>query len=393
MTTPMTTPMMPSTDPAVLPETTPDYVLLTPGPLTTAPQTRAAATVDWGSWDGDFRAVTREVCDRLLAIADRGPGYACVPMQGSGTFIVEAMVGTLVPRDGKLLVLSNGAYGDRMVATARRMGRAVDVLRTDEDVPPDPQAVADRLRDDAAITHVAVVQCETTTGILNPVDAVAQVVQAAGRRLLVDAMSAFGALPLAAATRYDAIVASSNKCLEGLPGFGFAVVREDALRVCEGNAHSLSLDLYDQWLYLQRTGQWRFTPPTHVVAAFLQALRLFEAEGGRPAREARYRANCAALVDGLRRLGLQPLLAAEIQAPIIVTVHAPVGPGYDFSALYAGLKARGFVIYPGKLTRAETFRVGCIGAIGPEALERFVDALADVLQQQGLAPRHDPSAA
>lgn len=359
-------------------------ILLTPGPLSTSLATKTAMLSDWGSWDGAFNALTAKVCRQLVAIAGAQASHVCVPLQGSGTFAVEAAVGTLVPRGGKLLVLVNGAYGKRMARIAGAIGRRVSVYEVADDARHELAEVAARLADDPAITHVGIIQCETSTGILNPVAAIARVVAQAGRRLIVDAMSAFGALPLdAREVLYDALIASSNKCLEGVPGMGFVIVRHEALIAAEGNSHSLALDLTDQHRYLRQTGQWRFTPPTHVVAAFASALDQYRDEGGQPARLARYAANCAVLCSGLEDLGLRRFLEADVQAPVIVTWHAPEHPDYDFKRFYEAVRARGFLLYPGKLTRVETFRVGCIGAIGQAEIRQAVAAIRAALLELG----------
>lgn len=362
-----------------------DAILLTPGPLTTTLATKTAMLRDWGSWDADFNALTAQVCQRLVALVDGADQFSCVPLQGSGTFAVEAAIGTLVPRDGKLLVLVNGAYGQRMARLTSVMGRALTVLDFGETAAVDPQRVAAALQADAAITHVGVIHCETSTGILNPLAEIADVVRAHHKRLIVDAMSSLGALPLSARDiAFDAVIASSNKCLEGVPGMGFVLARTAALAEAEGCAHSLSLDLHDQWRYLQRTGQWRFTPPTHVVAAVAEALKQYDEEGGQPARLARYEANCRALLAGLQRLGLEPFLPAAWQAPIIVTVHAPKHANWNFSEFYRRVKARGVVLYPGKLTTVETFRVGCIGALQAADIEMALDAMRRSLDEMGI---------
>jgi 2-aminoethylphosphonate-pyruvate transaminase len=364
-----------------------DPILLTPGPLTTTLATKAAMLHDHGSWDADFNALTAGVCARLAAASGLGPDFVAVPLQGSGTFAVEAAVGTLVPRSGKLLVLANGAYGQRMARLAEVMGRDLAVLDFGETRPVAPDRVAAALAQDPGITHVGIVHCETSTGMLNPLDAVAGVVQEAGRRLLVDAMSSFGVLPLPGPDRpMDAVVASSNKALEGVPGMGFVIVRREALAAARGNAHSLGLDLHDQHAYLAGTGRWRFTPPTHVVAALAAALDPFEAEGGQPGRLARYRANCERLLAGLLDLGLMPFLPRHLQAPVIVTVLAPDHPGYAFQELYDRVKAAGFILYPGKLTALETFRVGCIGAIGAAEIDAALAALGRALRAMGVVP-------
>jgi 2-aminoethylphosphonate-pyruvate transaminase len=361
-----------------------DPILLTPGPLTTSLATKVAMLNDWGSWDADFNALTAEVCRRLVAIIDGGDTFACVPLQGSGTYAVEAAIGTLLPRDGKLLVLVNGAYGERMARLTQTMGRPLVVIDFGETQPVDPAHVAQALAEDPSITHVGIIHCETSTGMLNPLEDVARVVHSARRRLIIDAMSSFGVLPLSAREiAFEAVIASSNKALEGVPGMGFVLARQDSLLAAKGRAHSLSLDLCDQYLYLQKTGRWRFTPPTHVVAALRAALDQYDAEGGREGRLARYERNCRRLLEGLMALGLKPFLPAEIQAPTIVTVCAPKQSGYSFPELYERTKAAGFILYPGKLTALETFRVGCIGAIGTAEIDAALAAIGQALRSLG----------
>jgi 2-aminoethylphosphonate-pyruvate transaminase len=341
---------------------------------------------DWGSRDAEFIKLNARVRERLVELAGGQGTHVCVPLQGSGTFIVEAMIGTLVPRSGKLAVLINGSYGTRMVRMCEYLGRDRVVLETPEDTPVDPAALDAALAADAAITHVVVVHCETTSGVLNPVEEIAAVTGRRGRRLLVDAMSAFGALPLdAAATSYDALVASSNKCLEGVPGIGFAIIRRSALEGARGNASSLSLDLYDQWVAMEKTRQWRFTPPTHVLAALDQALAEHAAEGGIAGRGARYANNCRILVDGLRALGFETLLPDALQAPIIVTVRMPADSKFNFESFYDRLSRRGFVIYPGKLTVADSFRIGCIGRLGENEMRGVLRAIGEILAETGVS--------
>ncbi len=359
--------------------------LLTPGPLTTSDTVKQAMLRDWGSRDETFIAMNRDMRDRLVDLANGEQTHVCVPLQGSGTFAIEATIATLVPRDGKLLVLVNGAYGRRMVQATRIMGRAVEALEWREDQLVDPQALDQRLADGKDITHVAVVHCETTSGILNPIEAVAEVVAGHGRALIIDAMSAFGALPLdARQVRFAAVVASSNKCLEGVPGMGFALIRRDVLERCKGNAHSLSLDLFDQWEGLEKNGQWRFTPPTQVIAAFLQALDEHAAEGGVAGRGARYARNHEILVDGMEKLGFRCLLARADQAPIIVTFHMPADQHFTFAEFYKRLSAKGFLIYPGKLTVADSFRIGCIGHLGEAEMRAALEAIGSVLEEMGV---------
>jgi len=372
-----------------------DPILLTPGPLTTSLATKTAMLRDWGSWDASFNAVTAEIRRKLLDVVHGHDSHVCVPMQGSGTFSVEAAVNTLVPRDGHVLVLINGAYGQRMARLTTMMGRRVSTFVTAEDVPTTPADVDRLLGADTSITHVGLIHCETSTGILNPLAAIAEVVARHRRRLIVDAMSSFGALSIdARAVPFDAVIAASGKCIEGPPGMGFVIARRESLEAAAGNCSSLALDLHDQWAYMEKTTQWRYTPPTHVVVAFNAALDQFVAEGGQRARLARYARNCETLIAGMRALGFRPFLDSAIQAPIIVTFHAPADPRYEFKAFYANVRERGFILYPGKLTQVETFRVGCIGAIGAEEMRQAVHAIADALRDLGIrdiAPAATPA--
>ena len=358
-------------------------ILLTPGPLTTRIETRQAMMKDWGSRDPAFIALTAELRERLLGVCNGASSHVAVPLQGSGTFILEAAVATLIGPAAKLLVLANGAYGERMAEIARRHGRAVEVLRWDEDRTVDPGAVATALAADPAVTHVAVVHCETTTGILNPLTEIAEVVARAGRDLIVDAMSSFGALPIdLAATPIAALLASSNKCLEGVPGLGFAIVERGVLEAAKGVSPSMSFDLVEQWRGFEANGQWRFTPPVQVVAALVEALRLLEAEGGPAARLARYRGNFDILADGMIARGFPLYLDRQVQAPIIATFRPPLQRRFMFDRFYNSLAARGFVIYPGKLTRGDSFRIGCIGALARQDFERLLAAIDDVLADE-----------
>ena len=355
-------------------------ILLTPGPLTTSARTRQAMRVDWGSWDERFNQLTASVCAQLLAIINGADSHHCVPLQGSGTFAVEAAIGTLVPRDGKVLVLINGAYGKRLAKICEVLGRDFTTVETAEDEPASAADVDRLLHADPAITHVALIHCETSTGLLNPLAQIAQVVKQHGKRLIVDAMSSFGALPIdAREVPFDALIAASGKCLEGVPGMGFVFAEKHALGAAQGNCHSLAMDLFEQHHYMAKTGQWRFTPPTHVVAALHEALLQYHEEGGRPARHRRYANNCQVLLDGMAELGLRSFLPAAIQAPIIVTFHAPKDPRYQFKAFYERVKAKGFILYPGKLTEVDTFRVGCIGHVDAAEMRAAVAAIAQAL--------------
>ncbi|MBX2838301.1 MAG: 2-aminoethylphosphonate--pyruvate transaminase [Gammaproteobacteria bacterium] len=360
--------------------------LLTPGPLTTSPGVKKAMLRDWGSWDGDFRAMTRDMRSQLLAIAGQTDGsYDCVPIQGSGSYCVEAMLGSFVPKAGKVLVLANGAYGLRAAKTVEYLGRGLCLLDKGDYLPPRGEEVATILRRDTAITHVLAIHCETSTGILNPIEEIAEAVHEQGRKLLIDSMSAFGALPLdPLALRCTAFTSSANKCIEGVPGFGFVIARTDEISASKGNSHSLALDIFEQWNNMEKSGQWRFTPPTHSVAAFMHALEQHTEEGGAPARLVRYKRNRDEIVSGFRTLGFETLLPDRWLSPIIVTFFCPTDPAFNFDTFYNAMKTRGFIIYPGKLTIVDSFRIGCIGHMDHTVMKRVVEAARDSLSEMGV---------
>ena len=366
-----------------------DPLLLTPGPLTTSKTVKQVMLHDWGSRDATFVKINKAVMERLPDIVNGRQDFVTVPMQGSGTFAVEAMLTTMVPRAGKVLLLINGAYGQRAKKICEIAGRGVVVHETPEDTPPDLDKVDALLGGDKAITHVFAVQCETTSGILNPIAKIAELAERHGRSLLIDAMSAFGALPLdAKVSKFDAVAASSNKCIEGLPGLGFVICRKTALEQSKDNATTLVLDLHDQWTNFVKTGQYRFTPPIHVIVAFHQALQEFDDEGGVAGRGKRYAENGRILIQGMRDLGFETLLPDHLQAPIIVTFRMPADENFVFQTFYDKLKDRGYVIYPGKLTVADSFRIGCIGRLHPEHMRGALAAIRDIVNEMGVrSPR------
>ena len=324
------------------------------------------------------------VRERLLAIANANNTHVCVLLQGSGTFVVEASLCTLIPQHGKALILINGAYGRRMCQMLDYAEREYLVQETPEDQPPSIEALKNHLTEDPDISHILAVHCETTSGILNPIQDISEIVKAHDRSLIIDAMSAFGAIEVdAEKLQFDAIMASSNKCLEGVPGVGFSLIRQSSLENCNNNAHSLSLDLYDQWLTMRNTNQWRFTPPTHVIAALEMAINQFNAEGGVTGRYARYSENCRVLTEGMKDLGFAPLLPNHLQAPIIVTFKMPQDPAFDFQIFYDQMKKQGYVLYPGKLTVAPSFRVGCIGHLDKKEILNCIGKMKIILENMG----------
>jgi 2-aminoethylphosphonate-pyruvate transaminase len=332
----------------------------------------------------------------LVELCHGQGAYTAIPLQGSGTYATEAVIATIVPRDGKLLIHTNGVYGDRLVDICKGIGMPFRSFRTAPFTPPTKAELERELMADAAITHVAVVHCETSTGVLNPLEPVAELCRRYGKGLIIDAIASFGAFEIDARTlKFDAVIISANKCLQAAPGISWVVVRKNVLEESKGNCHSVSLDLYDQLQYLDRTNQFRFTPPTHVIAAFAEALREHKDEGGTLARQARYRASWQRLVGGMRQMGFQTLLDDAVASPIVATFHDPDDPAYSFQKLYDGMLARGFIIFPGRLAAANTFRVACIGIVTPEDIGRAMDALAEVMAEMGVRNfgRHQPIAA
>lgn len=363
-----------------------DKLLFTPGPLTTSARVKQAMLHDAGSWHFEFNDKVRWIRDELLRVAgvSREQGWEAIPLQGSGTYGVEAVFATCVPPHGKVAVLANGAYGERAAQMLVHAKIDHTVLRTPEHTPNDPAALDTALEQDAAITHVCAVHCETTSGILNPIAALGAVTRRHRRAFIVDAMSTFGGLPIDLEhVGIDYLISSANKCLEGVPGFTFVLCRRARLLACEGWARSLSLDLLSQWKGFEKNGQFRYTPPTHALLAFAQALIELEQEGGVPAREARYRRNHATLLAGMTALGFRPYLPPDVQSPLITSFHYPADPRFTFEVFYRALSDRGFIIYPGKLSQADLFRIGTIGRVCPADLEALVAAIQRTVLEQG----------
>jgi 2-aminoethylphosphonate-pyruvate transaminase len=360
--------------------------LLTPGPLTTSRGVKFAMLADWGSWDQELKFVVSDIRRRLQKLAACDDTYTCALMQGSGSFAVEAALGCFAPTGRhKMLMISNGAYGERAIQMMGRLNRPYQILRYADDEKPKLAEIEQLLDDDPGISTVFLVHCETTSGLINPLRDIAAAVKKRERSLILDAMSSFGAIPIEmAGLGIDVLIASANKCIEGVPGFAYVLCRWDLLKASKDRCHSLALDLYDQWHYMEKTGQFRYTPPTHALVAFYQALKEHEKEGGIAGRLARYVRNRDTLLAGMRRLGFHTLLAPEDAGPIIQTFLTPRDRKFDFQRFYDGLKARGFVIYPGKLTQRPSFRVGNIGQVDPKVMQALVEAVRDCLREMGV---------
>lgn len=359
-----------------------NYLLLTPGPLTTSDGVKQAMLFDSCTWDEDYNlGVVQSIRRQLVALATQSAGYTAVLLQGSGSFAVEGVLGTVIGPQDKLLIVNNGAYGARMAEMARLMDIGHRVFDCGEVNEPDVAALEAVLKSDARISHIAMVHCETTTGMLNPLQKVAGLAARNGKTFIVDAMSSFGGIPLDVdALGIDFLISSANKCIQGVPGFAFVIARRRELEKCAGRSRSLSLDLYAQWRCMEdHGGKWRFTSPTHTVLAFAQALRELEEEGGVAARHRRYQANQRRLVAGMRGLGFAPLLDDALHSPIITAFHSPQAPTYRFAEFYRRLKQQGFVIYPGKVSQSDCFRIGNIGEIYLQDIERLLAAVGQAM--------------
>lgn len=360
-----------------------NYKLLTPGPLTTTDSVKKEMMFDHCTWDDDYKSITLDIRKKLLNMAHVSEEeYTVVLMQGSGTFGVESVLTSVIGNDEKLLIVANGAYGERMVDIAEHAGISHIVYNEVYYKVPDAQRIADILDKDPGITHVSMVHSETTSGILNDIESVAKVVKARNRTLIVDAMSSFGGVDIPVGEwGIDFIISSANKCIQGVPGFSFIIANREKLIASKGKARSLSLDLHDQWETMNKDGKWRFTSPTHVVLAFSQALKEMEEEGGIPARSRRYVENNKLLIEKMAELGIRPYIDAEHQGPIITTFYYPENHTFSFTEMYTYIKDRGYAIYPGKVTEADTFRIGNIGEIYKEDILRLMEILTDFLKE------------
>lgn len=353
------------------------YLLLTPGPLTTSETVRQAMLKDWCTWDDDYNVdVVQSIRQQLVQLATKQPGYTSVLMQGSGTASVESVLGSVIGTEEKVLIINNGAYGKRMAEICQILQLNHQVLNYKEIQQPDLVEIEQALKQ-GCFTHLAMVHCETTTGMLNPIAQVARVCEQQQVAFILDAMSSFGGIEFDVSELNIAfMISSANKCIQGVPGFGFVVAKEQALKQCEGKAKSLSLDLYDQWHTMESAnGKWRFTSPTHVVRAFAQALTELNKEGGVAARYQRYKTNQETLCKGMQALGFEALLPVDMHSPIITSFYSPSAKEYDFKRFYHSLKALGFVIYPGKVSDADCFRIGNIGEVYPSDIERLIAAI------------------
>ena len=361
-----------------------NYKLLTPGPLTTSNGVKQAMLVDHCTWDDDYKQITRQIRADLLALGQvSAPEYTTVLMQGSGSFGVEAVISSVFAPSDKVLVLTNGAYGERIVQMLNYAGVAYTEYAVDYADTFQAASIEHHLQQDPAITHIIMVHCETTTGMLNNIECVGKLAKQYHKIFIVDAMSSFGGMPIPLGDwQIDFLISSATKCIQGVPGFSFILAKTALLRQCQGRARTLSLDLYAQWQVMEQDGKWRFTSPTHTVLAFARALQELDDEGGIAARHARYADNNRQLRAGLSGLGIQAYISPELQSPFISTFLFPEHQTFDFNTLYAYVKARGYAIYPGKLTAVDTFRLGNIGEIDAADVQKIIHIIQNYLQEQ-----------
>ena len=369
-----------------MPRDASDPLLLTPGPVSTSRSTKEVMLRDRPSGDTEFHADLTLARSYMVGLIGGAGSYTAVPLPGSATYANEAVIASLVPPGGKLLIHSNGVYGDRLVEICTHIGTAYAVVRTPAFAPLGAAQLEAALAADPAITHVMLVHCETSTGIVNPLEPAAELCRKYGKGLLIDAVASFGAMAIDAhELGFQAVVVSSNKCMQGVPGIGWAVVQNHALEAAKGRCNSLALDLWDQNQHMDRTSAFRFTPPTQVLAAFAQACREHQAEGGTQGRLARYQRNWRRLVDGMRQMGFRTVVPDEYASPIVATFNNPADPAFSFQKLFEGMKRRGFVIFPGRLALADTFRIGCMGDVTEQDIAEAMEAVAATMAEMGVS--------
>lgn len=358
------------------------YKLLTPGPLTTTMSVKQEMLFDHCTWDKDYMDITQSIRSGLLKLSNCNEAYTCVLMQGSGTFGVESVITSSVGDDKQILICSNGAYGLRMVDIAKHAKINYISYAEEFDKIPNPTIIENYLKKYPTITHVCMVHSETTTGILNDIKSVAEIVKSYGKVFIVDAMSSFGGVEInVQALDIDFIISSANKCIQGVPGFSFIIAKQNEIEKCKGNSKSLSLDLYEQWVEMNKGGKWRYTSPTHVVLAFAKAMKELNEEGGIITRASRYYNNNKILIEGMKSMGFMPYIDNKYQSPIITTFYYPQNIKISFENFYEFIKNRGYAIYPGKLMNNDTFRVANIGEIYEEDIHNLLEIIREYLRR------------
>ncbi|RZT42176.1 2-aminoethylphosphonate aminotransferase [Cupriavidus agavae] len=352
-------------------------LLLNPGPVTLSERVRQSLLqTDLCHRESEFFDLQDEARERLLGVYGLAPAqWSAVLMTGSGTAALESMIAGLVPAQGKLLIVQNGVYGERIAQIAAQYGIGHAVVRHEWMEAPDLARLDAALGADPAITHVAVIHHETTTGRLNDIAGIDALCQQHGKRLLVDAVSSFGAEAIDFGGNIDAVAATANKCLHGVPGAAFVIARRDALANAASRTYYLDIARLAK---LQDQRNTPFTPSVHAYYALVEALREHAEEGGWQGRHQRYAALAEEVRSGLAALGIEALWPAAQSSVVLRAYKLPAGVSYE--QLHDGLKARGFVIYAGQGgLSSQLFRISTMGALHAADMHRLVAGFRELL--------------
>ena len=361
--------------------------LFTPGPLTTSDEVKRSMLCDYGSRDDDFLRIVKTVREKLTGLAciksNMNSEFTTVLMQGSGTFSVEATLNSCIPKrdmTNKLLVIVNGSYGKRMLIIAKKMEICVEMLEFDERSSIDISLVEEILNADKDIKYVGMIHHETSTGNMNEVASIGKILKDRNITFIVDSMSAFGAVDIDVyEDGIDFLVSSANKCIEGVPGFAYAICNKSKL-IQSTHSTSVSLDLLEQWNNFEKTGQFRFTPPTHTIVAFNKAIADYEKEGGLNARVEKYKKRYSLLYNGMTKMGFLPFLPVDMQGYFITSFLYP-SEDFDFKSFYNHLKDNDLIIYPGKTTNIPSFRIGNIGNLQISDIEKLLTTIEKYMEK------------
>ncbi|WP_118988029.1 2-aminoethylphosphonate--pyruvate transaminase [Photorhabdus sp. CRCIA-P01] len=354
--------------------------LFTPGPSNTSDRVRAALTCDIGTRTPQMKALTQRLRQQIAEVANCGGDFSVVPLQGSGTFAVEAMLTSLLPTGESCLILVNGPYGERMVDICQIYELPHHVLYTDPLKPISVTDVVDYLESHPDIASLALIHFETGIGILNPLAALLELAEQRGKSVFVDSMSAFGLLPISfTSPALQAVAASSNKILHGAPGLGFVIARSSALEQPRLR-RTLSLNLQAQYHGFQHDGMWRFTPPVQVIAALSCAISEYMQQGGQAARLRRYQQIASRVIGGLAQWGIQPLVTEIYGAPVITTFVLPFSSNVLSARLLSErLLSYQLVIYPSQVSEVNSFRIGFIGELTDHDVDRLIAAIGEIV--------------
>jgi 2-aminoethylphosphonate aminotransferase len=357
-------------------------ILLNPGPATTTDTVKKSLVVpDICPREREFSVLLNEIRNDLVRIVHGDDQYTSVLFAGSGTAVMDSVINSVIPGNKKIAVIVNGAYGERLVRIARTYKIPCLPIIFDWREKPDLKKLDRLLKNDTSVCCVALVHHETTTGILNPITEVGRIVKKYNCTYIVDAISSYAGIPIdIKESKADFLLSTSNKCIQGMAGLAFVVCKKSALESIKNyEKRSFYLDLYNQYDYLEKTGQTPFTPPVQIAYALKQAIKEYFEEGG-DRRYARYTENWKTLRSGLLDLGFTLLLKEDQESHILLTVIEPEAKNFDFEKMHDYLYDLGFTIYPGKL-KQKTFRLANMGAIYPADITAFLTALKEYLKE------------